>query len=91
MIAKGLPDRLRSNGFGVLGLTQAFGDLGATLIAGLLWSLASPTVAFGYAAAWMLRSVIASGLLTNPPNSPTRPARPQIGCERVVRRGFSAG
>jgi hypothetical protein len=31
-------------------LTQAFGDLGATLVAGLLWSLLSPSVAFGYAA-----------------------------------------
>jgi MFS family permease len=65
VIAKGLPDRLRANGFGVLGLTQAFGDLGATLVAGLLWSLVSPTVAFTYAAVWMLGSVVASGLLTD--------------------------
>ncbi len=63
VVAKGLPDRLRSNGFGVLGLTQAFGDLGATLVAGVLWSLLSPAVAFGYAAIWMLASVVASGLL----------------------------
>ena len=67
VIARGLPDRLRSNGFGVLGLTQAFGDLGATLVAGLLWSLVSPTVAFAYAAVWMVGSVIASRLLTEPP------------------------
>ncbi len=65
VIAKALPDRLRANGFGVLGLTQAFGDLGATLVAGLLWSLLSPAVAFGYAAAWMVASVAASGLLVN--------------------------
>jgi MFS family permease len=70
VIAKGLPDRLRANGFGVLGLTQAFGDLGATLVAGLLWSLVSPTAAFAYAAVWMLSSVIASGLLTHPPAAP---------------------
>ena len=39
VIAKGLSDRLRSKGFGVLGLTQAFGDLGAILVAAMLWSL----------------------------------------------------
>ena len=55
----------------MLGLTQAFGDLGATLIAGLLWSLVSPTVAFFYAAVWMVGSVIASGLLTDPPAAST--------------------
>ena len=71
VIAKGLSDRLRSKGFGVLGLTQAFGDLGAILVAAMLWSLVSPTVAFAYAAVWMLVSVIASGLLTDRPLAPT--------------------
>lgn len=60
IIARQLPDRLRPNGFGVLGLTQAAGDLAATVVAGVLWSTISPTVAFTYAAAWMLASVIAS-------------------------------
>jgi len=63
VVAQLLPDHLRSNGFGVLGLVQSFGDLGATLVAGILWSLFSPTVAFGYAAAWMALSVTASGWL----------------------------
>ena len=36
-----LPDHLRGNGFGVLGLVQSFGDLGATLIAGVLWAVFS--------------------------------------------------
>ena len=63
VVARGLPDDLRSNGFGVLGLTQSLGDLGATVVAGLLWSFFSPAVAFGYAAAWMLASVAAGGLL----------------------------
>ena len=67
-IAQRLPDRLRGSGFGVLGLTQALGDLAATLIAGILWAAYSPTVAFGYAAAWMTASVLSSGLLR-----PTRP------------------
>jgi MFS family permease len=67
VVARGLPDRLRSNGFGVLGLTQSLGDLGSTLVAGLLWSLVSPALAFRYAAAWMAASVIASRILrTNP-------------------------
>ena len=50
VVARGLPAHLRSNGFGVLGLTQSAGDLGATVVAGVLWSLVSPVLAFGYAA-----------------------------------------
>lgn len=63
VVARALPDHLRSNGFGVLGLTQSLGDLGATLVGGLLWSAFSPTVAFAYAAAWMVASALAGGLL----------------------------
>jgi MFS family permease len=59
-VALQLPDRLRGNGFGVLGLVQSFGDLGATLVVGLLWAAVSPTVAFGYAALWMVASLVAS-------------------------------
>jgi len=72
VVAQGLPERLRSNGFGVLGLTQSVGDLGSTVVAGLLWSLVSPAVAFGYAAAWMAASVIASGMLRPSPHGSTR-------------------
>lgn len=64
VVAQQLPERLRANGFGVLGLTQSIGDLAATVVAGVLWSLVSPAVAFGYAAVWMLASVVASGWLT---------------------------
>jgi hypothetical protein len=35
----------------------------ATVIAGLLYTLISPAVAFGYAAAWMVAAAIASGAL----------------------------
>ncbi|HET8600609.1 MAG TPA: hypothetical protein VFL99_09810, partial [Segeticoccus sp.] len=63
VVAQLLPDHLRANGFGMLGLVQSFGDLGSTLVAGVLWAVVSPTVAFTYAAAWMLCSVAASGLL----------------------------
>ena len=63
VVARGLPDHLRGNGFGVLGLTQSLGDLGATLVAGLLWSLVSPTVAFLYAAGWMAASLLTGRML----------------------------
>lgn len=69
VVAQALPEHLRGNGFGVLGLVQALGDLGATLVTGLLWALISPTVAFSYAVAWMLASLIASGALRTPPRS----------------------
>jgi len=52
-----LPETLRGNGFGVLGLVQAIGGMGSTVVAGLLWSLLSPAIAFGYVAAWTLLSV----------------------------------
>lgn len=62
-VALALPDRLRGNGFGVLGLVQSGGDLGATVVAGLLWSLISPLAAFAYAAGWMALAVAATLLL----------------------------
>jgi MFS family permease len=76
MAAQLLPDRLRGSGFGVLGAVQAAGDLVATVVAGLLYTLFSPAVAFGYAAAWMVAAAIASGALP-------RPA--QLGAERITR------
>ncbi len=66
VVARGLPQRLRGNGFGVLGLTQSIGDLGSTLVAGVLWSLVSPALAFAYAAFWMGSSVLALGTLRAP-------------------------
>jgi MFS family permease len=63
VVSQLLPDRLRGSGFGVLGAVQAIGDLVATVVAGLLYTAASPLVAFGYASAWMLAAVIASGML----------------------------
>jgi hypothetical protein len=73
----GLPDQLRGNGFGVLGLVQAIGDLGASLVVGVLWAMVSPTLAFTYAAAWMLASLLASGLLR--PRGPRTTADPPTG------------
>lgn len=64
MVAQALPDELRGNGFGVLGLTQALGDLRSTTVAGILWAVTSPAAAFGYAAAWM--GAMISGTLLRP-------------------------
>jgi MFS family permease len=66
VVAQLLPDRLRGSGFGVLGAVQATGDLVATVVAGLLYTLISPAAAFGYAAAWMVAAAIASGALRRP-------------------------
>ncbi len=63
VVAQLLPDRLRGSGFGVLGAVQSTGDLVATVVAGLLYTLASPAAAFGYAASWMVAAAIASGAL----------------------------
>lgn len=54
------PETLRGSAFGLLAAAQSFGNLAASAIAGLLWSLVSPAAAFIYAAAWM---VLALGLL----------------------------
>jgi len=69
VVALTLPDHLRGNGYGVLGLVQSLGDLAATLVAGILWAAVSPTVAFSYAALWMAASLLASTLLRTPGSS----------------------
>lgn len=63
VISQLLPDRLRGSGFGLLGAVQAVGDLVATVVAGVLYTTVSPTVAFGYAAGWMAIAVFAAGML----------------------------
>lgn len=60
LVARALPDRLRGSGFGVLGGVQATGDLLATVIAGVLYAAVSPMLAFLYAAAWMLASLLST-------------------------------
>jgi MFS family permease len=59
LVVRQLPAELRSNALGVLGLTQSAGDIGATVAAGVLWSVFAPQVAFGYATAWMLAALLA--------------------------------
>jgi MFS family permease len=47
------PVELRGSAFGLLAAVQSFGNLAASAVAGLLWTAASPAVAFGYLAGWM--------------------------------------
>lgn len=77
MVALSLPDELRGNGYGLLGLVQSLGDLGASLVAGLIWALVSPTAAFGYAAAWMLAAVVAISLIRGRQAPPLHPEHHQ--------------
>jgi len=58
------PVDLRGSAFGLLATVQSFGNIVASGIAGLLWTLFSPTVAFLYLAAWMLISLVVLMRLT---------------------------
>lgn len=66
-VATHAPTHLRGSAFGLLAAIQSLGNLTASAIAGLLWTLVSPTAAFGYAALAML---IAISLLGRPPGPP---------------------
>jgi MFS family permease len=55
------PVELRGSAFGLLAAVQSFGNLAASAIAGLLWTLASPRLAFAYLVAWMVLALV--GLL----------------------------
>lgn len=59
-VAEAAPAALRSHAFGLYGLVQAVGDLGATVVAGVLWSVVGPGWAFAYAASWMALAVVLS-------------------------------
>jgi MFS family permease len=48
------PERLRGSAFGLLAAVQSAGNLAASAIAGVLWTVVSPTAAFLYAAGWMV-------------------------------------
>jgi MFS family permease len=57
-VASLAPVELRGSAFGLLAAVQSFGNLAASAIAGLLWTAASPGVAFGYLVAWMLLALV---------------------------------
>ena len=53
------PTDLRGSAFGALATMQSFANLGASAIAGALWTLVSPRAAFLYLAGWMVVSAVA--------------------------------
>lgn len=52
-------DEIRGSAFGLLAAIQSFGNLAASAIVGLLYTLVSPSFAFGYASAIMLVALVA--------------------------------
>ena len=59
-VAIAAPADMRGSAFGLLAAVQSFGNLAASGIAGLIWTLASPEAAFVYLAVWMVLAL--SGL-----------------------------
>jgi MFS family permease len=59
-VAAFAPEGIRGSAFGLLATVQAIGNVAASVVAGLLYTLGSPTAAFVYLAAWML---VALGVL----------------------------
>lgn len=51
-------DAIRGSAFGLLAAIQSFGNLAASAVVGLLYTLASPSFAFGYASVVMLAALI---------------------------------
>ncbi|MDQ2880910.1 MAG: MFS transporter [Actinomycetota bacterium] len=60
-VAAVAPTELPGSAFGLLATVQAAGNLAASAIAGLLYTLASPTVAFTYLAIWLLIALATLG------------------------------
>ncbi|MDJ0340359.1 MFS transporter [Streptomyces sp. H10-C2] len=55
------PKDLRGSAFGMLATVQSLGNLAASAVAGILWTVVSPTAAFTYLTAWMVLAL--AGLL----------------------------
>jgi MFS family permease len=62
VVAALAPEALRGSAFGLLAAIQSFGNLAASALAGVLWTLVSPAAAFAYAGGWMLVALILLGL-----------------------------
>ncbi|MGA9312757.1 MAG: hypothetical protein WBV74_20675, partial [Pseudonocardiaceae bacterium] len=65
-VAAFAPDELRGSAFGLLATMQAIGNLAASAVAGLLYTVATPTAAFTYLAGWMLVALVALGWAATP-------------------------
>jgi MFS family permease len=78
-VATFAPDEIRGSAFGFLAALQSFGNLAASAVVGVLYTVASPSIAFAYASVLMVIAVVLL-LGTN------RPAR-STGAERAERSG----
>ena len=65
-VAAFAPNELRGSAFGLLATVQAIGNLAASAVAGLLYTVATPTVAFTYLAGWMLIALVTLGWAITP-------------------------
>ncbi len=66
-VAANAPVEIRGSAFGLLAAVQSFGNFAASGVAGLLWTVASPSWAFAYLTGWM---ALAAVLLTRMPPRP---------------------
>jgi MFS family permease len=57
-VAEAAPEEIRGSAFGLLAAIQSFGNLAASGIAGVLWTLVSPLAAFAFAAGAMALAVV---------------------------------
>lgn len=60
-VAAFAPPELRGSTFGLLATVQAIGNVAASAVAGLLYTFASPTIAFGYLVVWMVAALVVLG------------------------------
>jgi MFS family permease len=60
-VAAFAPVEIRGSAFGLLATVQAVGNVAASAVAGLLYTVASPTTAFVYLTAWMLIALAVLG------------------------------
>jgi MFS family permease len=58
-VASLAPEPIRGSAFGMLATVQSLGNFAASVVAGLLWTLVSPSAAFVYAGVWMLVAGVA--------------------------------
>ncbi len=78
------PTGLRGSAFGLLATVQSLGNLAASGIAGLLWTLASPATAFFYLTAWMILALIGLLFTARPIVMPD----PCLTCLTLIQRHY---
>jgi len=52
------PEALRGSAFGLLAAVQAAGNLAASAVVGVIWTVVSPAAAFAYLVGWMWLALV---------------------------------